>query len=169
MAEHERPAERAQQAGPASGEAVPVTEAPPAEIRADDLVARTDLLAAALRRDAADLAVYARVLTDTLAGALPPGTVEVERERSLGDRLRGREGTVAGVHVRLGDTALTLRDARGEPVGEVVREVRGVVLSRQTVPLDEWLLTLARGIAEAADRTARGREALQRFLLGPEG
>jgi hypothetical protein len=139
---------------------------PNADVEADtDPLARTDMIAAALRQESADLAVYARVLTETLAEALPPETVVVERERSMSDRLRGREGVVAGIHVRLGETALILRHDRGAPVGEVVREVRGVVLSRQPVSLDVWLETLARGITEAASHSARGREALQRFLL----
>ena len=34
-----------------------------------------DLVAAALRSDSADVAVYARVLTDSLGDALPEGTV----------------------------------------------------------------------------------------------
>ena len=34
-----------------------------------------DLVAAALRADSADVAIYARVLTESLSDALPPGTV----------------------------------------------------------------------------------------------
>lgn len=146
-------------------EPLPGAQIEPSADGGEDVLARTDVIAAALRQDSADLAVYARVLTSTLAEALPPGTVEVDRERSMSDRLRGKEGVVRSIHVRLGETALILRHGRGGPAGEVVREVRGVVLSRQPVSLDTWLTTLAQGIADAAASSARGREALQRFLL----
>ena len=42
-----------------------------------------------LRADRADVASYARVLTSTLAGALPDGMVEVEQRRGLADPCRG--------------------------------------------------------------------------------
>ncbi|MFI2203377.1 nucleotidyl transferase AbiEii/AbiGii toxin family protein [Streptomyces sp. NPDC020192] len=54
------------------------------------------LLTAALRGDAADLEVYARVLTGTLAKALPPGSVAVQRRRSMADRLAGRRTVTGG-------------------------------------------------------------------------
>ena len=50
-------------------------------------------------RIAADLDVYARVLTTSLAAALPEGIVEVERDRSMGDRLAGRPGIVRSLRV----------------------------------------------------------------------
>jgi hypothetical protein len=65
-----------------------------------------DMVAAALRQDAADVATYARVLTVTLADVLPPGSVEVEYERSLSDRLKGREGHPSRIVVRLGERTL---------------------------------------------------------------
>ncbi len=44
-----------------------------------------EMVAAALRADSADAVVYARVLTNSLSEALPPGLVTVERERSMSD------------------------------------------------------------------------------------
>ena len=67
-----------------------------------------DLVAAALRSDSADVAVYVRVLTDSLGDALPEGVVTVERDRTVSDRMRGRPGEVAKITVRLGDQLLTL-------------------------------------------------------------
>ena len=49
-----------------------------------------DMVTAALRADSADVAVYARVLTQSLSEALPPGTVLVDRDRSMSDRMKGR-------------------------------------------------------------------------------
>lgn len=67
-----------------------------------------ELLAAALRRDSADLEMYAQVLTGTLANALPPGSVAIERKRGMADRLAGREGRVARLDVSLGEQRLVL-------------------------------------------------------------
>src|ERR1019366_7153812 len=40
----------------------------------------------------ADVAVYARVLTESLDGSLPAGVVTGERDRSMSDRMRGGPG-----------------------------------------------------------------------------
>ncbi|MFF4556179.1 hypothetical protein [Streptomyces sp. NPDC001422] len=121
-------------------------------------------LAAALRRDSADLNLYARVLADTLADSLPLGAVRVERGRSLADRLAGRAGAVTELDIALGDRRLALRTDGGRVTGEIRHEVRGVVLSRRPVALDEWIHALARSLADAAASDARAREAVERFL-----
>lgn len=123
-----------------------------------------ELLAAALRRDSADLDLYAQVLTVTLADSLPPGAVHVKRRRSVADRVSGREGTVTDVDITLADQHLALRVERAQVAAEIRKEVRGVVLSRRQVGLDEWIDALARAIAAAASSNARAREAVERFL-----
>ena len=125
-----------------------------------------ELLAAALRQDSADLDVYAKVLSVNLVESLPKGAVQVERKRSMSDRMAGREGTVTSLDVALGDVRLGLRLDRGRTIGEICKEVRGVVLSRQQVGLDEWIAALARGLAESAESSSKAREALQRYLGG---
>jgi hypothetical protein len=124
-----------------------------------------DMVAAALRQDAADVATYARVLTGTLADVLPPGSVEVEYERSLSDRLKGRDGHPTRIVVRLGERTLFLAGG-GRPVAEIHHEVRGVVLSRDQVTLDVWLQALARELVAQADASARAAEALRRLVTG---
>lgn len=124
-----------------------------------------ELLAAALRRDSADLDLYAKVLSVNLADSLPAGSVRVERgRRSFADRRAGREAAVTSIEVSLGDMNLTLRSEHGRFTGEVCKAVRGVVLSRQPVGLDEWIAALARGLAESAASSQRAREALEKFL-----
>lgn len=125
-----------------------------------------DLLTAALRRDGADLEVYAQVLTTTLAEALPPDAVTVVRKRSMGDRLAGRDGRVERVEVALGEERLVLDLAGGRPQGQVRREVRGVVLSRRPVALDAWVRELAAAVMARAQSDARARAALERLVLG---
>jgi hypothetical protein len=123
-----------------------------------------ELLAAALRQDSADLDIYAKVLSVNLVESLPRDSVQVVRKRSLSDRAAGREGSVVELDVSLGDVRLALRMERGRVMGEICKEVRGVVLSRQQVGLDEWIAALAQGLSDAASSSARAREALQRWL-----
>jgi hypothetical protein len=130
----------------------------------DDL--SLDLVAAALRADSADVAVYARVLTDSLGDALPEGVVSVDRERSVSDRMRGRPGEVAKITVRLGDQMLTLAVRRGQPVAEICREVRGVVLSRRQVQVTEWAAELAKALVAYAEQNAQAAQVLRRLVAG---
>lgn len=125
-----------------------------------------EMLTAALRVDSADVAVYARVLTNSLSEALPPGYVTVERERSMSDRMRGRPGEISKVIVRIGDRVMTLAVKNGQPVGEICREVRGVVLSRESVPLQQWAGALANALVAHAESNAQAAEALRRMVLG---
>jgi hypothetical protein len=125
-----------------------------------------DMVAAALRQDSADVATYARVLTVTLADVLPPGCVTVEYERSLSDRLKGRDGHPSQIVVRLGERTLFLSGGSGRPVAEIHHEVRGVVLSRDEVTLDIWVQALARELVAQADADSRAAEALRRLVTG---
>jgi hypothetical protein len=124
-----------------------------------------DMVAAALRQDAADVATYARVLTVTLADVLPPDSVTVEYERSLSDRVKGRTGRPHRIVVRLGERTLFLSGG-GRPVAEIHHEVRGVVLSRDQVSLDVWAEALARELVAQAEASARAAEALRRLVTG---
>jgi hypothetical protein len=124
------------------------------------------MVAAALRMDNADAAIYAGVLTQSLSEALPPGYVTVERERSMSDRMRGRPGEVSKVAVRLGDQVMTLAVKNGQPAAEICREVRGVVLSRQAVPLQQWATALASALVAHAESNAQAAQALRRLVIG---
>ena len=125
-----------------------------------------DMVTAALRADSADVAIYARVLTESLGQALPPGCVTVDRERSMSDRMRGRPGQVSKITVRLGDRVMTLGVERGVPVAEICSEVRGVVLSRQQVQPGVWAQELARALVAHAEQNAATAEALRRLVTG---
>ena len=130
----------------------------------DDL--SLDMVAAALRADSADVAVYARVLTESLSGALPPDCVQIDRDRSLADRMQGRPGQVSRITVRLGDQVMTLGVRGGRPYAEICREVRGVVLSRQPVGVQEWAGELARALVQHARQNAQAAQALRKLVLG---
>jgi hypothetical protein len=131
---------------------------------ADDL--SLEMVTAALRMDSGDVTVYTRVLSKSLSEALPPGYVTVERERSVSDRMRGRPGEISKVVVRLGDQLMTLALKNGQPSAEICREVRGVVLSRETVPLQQWASALASALVVQAENNAQAAEALRRLVTG---
>src|SRR3984885_4059601 len=96
------------------------------------------MIAAALRSDRADVESLTRVLTSVLGDALPPGMVEVERKRSLADRMNGREGTPVSLTVTTPAEQLSLRqESHGVPA-EVRQIVRGVTIKRSVVGIDEW-------------------------------
>ena len=125
-----------------------------------------EMVTAALRMDSADVAVYTRVLTKSLSEALPPGYVTVERERSMSDRMRAGPGEISKVAVRLGDQLMTLAVKNGQPAAEICREVRGVVLSRENVPFQQWASALASALVEHAENNAQAAQALRRLVTG---
>ena len=125
-----------------------------------------EMVTAALRADSSDIAIYARVLTESLGDSLPPGCVTIERSRSMSDRMQNRPGTITKISVRLGDKTMTLATQRGAPVAEVCHEVRGIVLSRTTVPIAEWTAELARGLMTHAEQNAAAATALRRIVAG---
>jgi hypothetical protein len=125
-----------------------------------------DMVTAALRADSADVAIYARVLTESLGESLPPGCVTIDRERTMSDRMHGRPGTVSKITVRLGEQVMTLGVQRAVPVAEICREVRGVVLSRQPVQVAQWAAELARALLAHAEQNADAASALRRLVAG---
>ena len=125
-----------------------------------------DMVTAALRADSADVAIYARVLTESLGDALPAGWVTIDRERTVSDRMHGRPGQVSKITVRMGERVMTLGVERGAPVAEICREVRGVVLSRQPVPLGTWAEELARALVAHAEQNAATAQALRKLVAG---
>lgn len=117
-------------------------------------------------------------LADGVARALPAGVddvLDIERDRSFADRVAGRPGRVSSLRLTGPDLALTLRaDGGGRRlVGEALRAVRGVVISRRTLPLGEWLTTLAGQVAalaaEAAGDAAAAGQALTALGVQPAG
>ena len=124
------------------------------------------LLAAMLRADRADVASYARVLTGTLAGALPEGMVEVEQRRGLADRMADGTGARSPSSCTGWTGSWSCVRGRAGVEAQVRQVVRGVVISRKAVGIDEWLRALAEDLTRIAARDAAARAALERFLGG---
>ena len=128
-----------------------------------------DLVASALTAsaDLSDVGMFVRVFSRSFADALPEGMVEVDHDRSLGDRLAGRPGTPVAVRISFPEKRLELRATSGWPDAEVQQVVRGVVLSRRQVPVEEWVHTLAAELTDLAARNASARAALAGLLGSP--
>jgi hypothetical protein len=128
-----------------------------------------DLVASALTSsaDLSDVAMFVRVFTRSLADSLPDGVVDVDYDRSMGDRLAGRPGTATALRLTFPERRLSLTATRGWPEAEVQQVVRGVVLSRKQVPVQEWVRTLAEELTNLAERNAAARAALASLLGSP--
>jgi len=124
------------------------------------------MMIAALRADRSDVESYTRVLTSTLGDALPDGMVEVDYQRSVGDRVAGRPGRATAVRVRGVGRELELRQGKRGVDAEVRTVVRDVVISRKAIGIDDWLTLLAEELGKLAERDAAARAALSRLLGG---
>jgi len=136
----------------------------PAETGVDSNV--VELVAAAIRADTSDLDTYHRVLSATVSDLLPAGMVEVDRERTMKDRMAGREGRATSIRILLGDRTLELTAQHGRLVATASRQVRGVVISRQEISVAEWTQLLAQYLAQLAAESADARLALSKLLEG---
>jgi hypothetical protein len=121
-------------------------------------------VAAALRADNADLETYTHVLSATIGDLLPPGMVEIERDRSLSDRMAGRPGSPSVIRLRLGDRTLELRSRHGRLLASSAQSVRGVTISSKEISVAEWTEQLATHLTSLAAENAQAREALGRLL-----
>ncbi len=117
--------------------------------------------------ESVDLASLARVLTGTLADALPADLVHVQYQRSVSDRFAGRRGTPTGIDIHAADKILSLRSERAGPSeASISHHFRGIVLSRTPVDLSTWLTALADELRVIASTDEAARQALEHFLLG---
>ncbi|HLZ69953.1 MAG TPA: hypothetical protein VKV26_08615 [Dehalococcoidia bacterium] len=121
-----------------------------------------DLLLASLRADMADTHAFLQALAVRLDGALP-GQVEVERHGGL----FSRDHSVKRIALDLGERRYGIADeGHGRLRAERTNVVRNIALKTEQLGVDEWLQSLAGDLAGMAQRSGRGREALERLLLG---
>lgn len=116
-----------------------------------------ELLAASLRADARDLNAFLEALAAKLSASLPEST-NVDRE---GFRGRGR---VRSISVDLGSHRYGLERSSVGVTCLRASAVRGIVLKNEELALDDWIDSLSRDLAEAAEQSERGRRALDLLL-----
>lgn len=119
-----------------------------------------ELLASSLRADAGDLKAFVEALATKLQGALPAQTT-VER-KSAG--LFSKEKRVHRLCVVMGDNRYELTHDGGRVEATRGKEVRGIVLKTERLPLDRWIDDLSRQLTEEAQQSEQARLALQRLL-----
>jgi hypothetical protein len=127
-------------------------------VESDDL--DFELVASSLRADSRDLKTFVEALAVKLEGALP-GQCFIERR---GGGLFSREKHVHRIQVMLGDQRFELSADGGRVETTCAKAVRGIVLKTESVPLDEWIDRLSRGLAEHAQTSEQARIALERLL-----
>ena len=119
-----------------------------------------DLLAASLRADAADTGGFVEGLAAKLEEALP-GRVSVKRARS---GLFGPKH-VKEIAVDAGDERLELaRGATDTIEWRRARQSGGIVLKRETLDSEAWIVALSSAMAAEAQRSEQTRQALERLL-----
>ncbi|CAG4927520.1 unnamed protein product, partial [Acidithrix sp. C25] len=128
-------------------------------------ISSVDMVAAALRADTSDLNLLGQALSSKLETLLPAGMVEVRREKSLSNRFSKREGKVIALTIRTNNQVLELnQDKPGHINPQISQSVKGVVISRRSVELDDWLLALASELTALAASNANARNALINLL-----
>lgn len=119
-----------------------------------------ELDAAGLRADGAGLGTGVEVLAVKLECALPAATTVQRRAK----RFLSREKVVEAVDVRLGAGRYALR-TDGQAVSCTrEHEVRGVVIRREELGLQEWLDALTGELREQAADSAEARAALEALV-----
>src|SRR3954447_16884310 len=121
-----------------------------------------DRLAASLRADAGDVRGYCEALATRLESALPAQT----RVKRRSKRFLSGDKVVRNIEVDAGENRYSLAvDDHGGLDARRSAAVRGIVLKNDPLPVDEWLDSLARDLAEQAQQSEQGRRALERLLL----
>jgi hypothetical protein len=119
-----------------------------------------EMIAAGLRRDAADARLHGQVVLDSLAAALPPEIARVERSGGL-----LRKPRVTGVHVSVGGRRYVLTTTPTGLASSVCHESGGIVMSTTPVPFEEWVRQLLDALSAVADRSSSAALALQRLAI----
>jgi hypothetical protein len=121
-----------------------------------------DLVAASLRSDAGDSRALAEALAVKLEGALPQNARVQRRSKGFLSRTK----LVRRIEVDLGDERYSLDVDEEDRIAAVrSKEVRGIVLKNEPLPLDTWIDALARDLAAMAQASEQGRLALERLLI----
>jgi hypothetical protein len=119
-----------------------------------------DLDAAGLRADGADVTAYVEVLARKLEDALPAQTTVRRRAKGF----LSREKVVDSIEVTLGESrfGLALRGRRLE--AHRAKEVRGVVIKREPLEVNAWVIELAGELREQARGSSSALQAFQRLV-----
>lgn len=123
---------------------------------------QVDVLACSLRMDKDASGDMLEHLATKLSQVLPE-----ETEVTRGGWLLSAKKPVTELTIKLDDTGYTfVREKRGNVAARRQKIVRGVVLKNEEVPVEKLIQELAEKLAVLAEKNARTREALQKFVIG---
>lgn len=123
---------------------------------------QVDVLACSLRMDKDASGDMLEHLATKLSQVLPE-----ETEVTRGGWLLSAKKPVTELTIKLDDTGYTfVRMKRGNIAARRQKIVRGVVLKNEEVPVEKLIQELAEKLAVLAEKNARTREALQKFVIG---
>lgn len=118
-----------------------------------------DLVASALRADAADVDAFFGVLVSKLEDVLP-GRVEVRRGGLFG------RGAPEAVVVTLGEQVFEAEREKRRVACRRRTVVRGIALKSEELDLAAWIDALSAELVDEAGRSAQARTALDALLRG---
>ena len=122
---------------------------------------QVELYASSLRADYTDASAFLEALAAKFQGALPSHT-KVTRHTSL----FSREHPVKEIVVALGDFQYRIgRERQGPLLAQRSHFVRGIVLSSEQVPVEQWIEEIAAALAQLAAHNQQAHMALSRFLI----
>ena len=122
---------------------------------------QVELYAASLRADYGDASAFLEALTVKFEGALPAHT-KVTRHTGL----FSRERPVKEIAVTLGDFQYRIgRERQGPLLAQRSHFVRGIVLSSEQIPVEQWIEEVATALAQLAAHNQQAHKALSRFLI----
>lgn len=123
---------------------------------------QVDVLACSLRMDKDASGDMLEHLASKLSQVLPE-----ETEVTRGGWLLSAKKPVTELTIKLDDSGYTfVREKRGNISARRQKIVRGVVLKNEEVPVEKLIQELAEKLAALAEKNARTREALQKFVIG---
>jgi signal transduction histidine kinase len=122
---------------------------------------QVELYAASLRSDYSDASAFLEALAAKFEGALPTHT-KVTRRSSL----FSRERPIQQIAVTLGEFQYRIgRDRSGPLLAQRSHFVRGIVLSSEQIPVEQWIEEVAEALAQLAAHNQQAHMALSRFLI----
>ena len=122
---------------------------------------QVELFAASLRADYTDVGVFLEALAAKFQGALPTHT-SVTRHAGL----FSREHPVKEIAVTLGEFQYRMsKERQGPLLARRSHLVRGIVLSSEQIPVEQWIEEIAEALAQFAAHNQQAHMALSRFLL----
>ena len=122
---------------------------------------QVELFAASLRADYTDVGAFLEALAAKFQGALPTHT-SVTRHAGL----FSREHPVKEIAVTLGEFQYRMSKERQGPLLALRSHlVRGIVLSSEQIPVEQWIEEIAEALAQFAAHNQQAHMALSRFLL----